>query len=233
MESPSVPTSLFNGMIHPLLPYAIRGAIWYQGESNSRRPVEYAIHFPAMIAAWRAHVGEGDFPFLWVQLANFASPGSQWALLREAQSKALSLPLTGEAIAIDIGEVNNRYPRNKQEVGRRLALIAKAKVYGIPVDFSGPVYSGMAVEGSSVRVRFSFAGDGLTASGRPLQSFEVAGADRVFHPATAFIQGDSVILRSQAVMHPVAVRYAWSGAPDANLYNGAGLPAAPFRSDNW
>jgi sialate O-acetylesterase len=234
---PSVPSSLFNGMIHPLLPYAIRGALWYQGESDVGRAASYGAHFPAMISAWRAHFGEGDFPFYWVQLANFSRPGKEvgepWAFLREAQSRALSLPETGQAIAIDIGEAGNLHPRNKQEVGRRLALLAKAKVYAIPVDFSGPEFSRIAIEGSSVRVFFTFAGDGLTASGKPLQSFEVAGADREFHPAAAVIQADTVIVQSFEVRLPVAVRYAWRDNPDANLYNGAGLPAAPFRSDDW
>jgi sialate O-acetylesterase len=229
--------SAFNGMIHPLLQYAIRGVIWYQGEGDVGRAAGYAVQFPRMISSWRGHFGQGDFPFLWVQLAEVDSPGEgpgeTWAYLREAQASALSLPSTGQAVSIDIGEARNAYPRKKQEVGRRLALIAKAMVYAIPVDYSGPAYREIAVEGSSIRVRFSFAGNGLTASGKPLQSFEVAGADRVFHPASAVIQGDSVVVRSFAVAHPVAVRYAWRNAPEANLYNGAGLPAAPFRSDDW
>lgn len=233
----ATPASLFNGMIHPLLPYAIRGALWYQGESDVGRASEYTKHFPALIAAWRAHFGEGDFPFFWVQLAGFAWPGKEsgqlWALLREAQSKALSLPATGQAVAIDIGEVGNVQPRNKQEVGRRLALLAKAKVYSIPVDYSGPAFSRITIEGPSVRVHFAFAGEGLTASGKPLQSFEAAGADHVFHPASAEIEGDTVLVESAEVRLPVAVRYAWRDAPEANLYNGAGLPAAPFRSDAW
>lgn len=234
---PRAPGSAFNGMINPLLQYAIRGAIWYQGEGDAGRAAAYAARFPGLVTSWRAHFGQGDIPFFWVQLANVDSsgggPGEPWAYLREAQSRALSLPSTGQAVAIDIGDARNAHPANKQEVGRRLALIAKAKVYAIPVDYSGPVYREMAVEGSSIRVRFSFAGDGLTASGKPLQSFEVAGADRVFHPAGAVIQGDSVVARSFAVGNPVAVRYAWRNAPEANLYNGTGLPAAPFRSDDW
>jgi sialate O-acetylesterase len=234
---PWVPSCLFNGMVHPLLPYAIRGAIWYQGESNVGRAAGYAAMFPALITSWRSHFGEGDFPFLWVQLANCASPasgpGEPWARLREAQSRALSLPMTGQAVAIDIGEPGNAYPRDKQEVGRRLALIAKAEVYSIPVDYSGPAFAGAEAQGDAMRVHFLFAGDGLTASGKPLQSFEVAGADRVFHAAAASIQDDALIVRSPAVKVPVAVRYAWRNAPEANLYSGAGLPAAPFRSDDW
>jgi sialate O-acetylesterase len=236
-EDPWVPASLFNGMVHPLLRFPIGGVIWYQGESNVGHAAEYAAHFPALITAWRSQFGVGDFPFLWVQLANYnppnAPPGEQWAYLREAQSKALSLPGTGQAIAIDIGEPGNIHPRNKQEVGRRLALIAKAQVYSVSVDYSGPVFDQAVVDGSSIKVHFLFAGEGLTASGKPLQSFELAGADKVFHPASAIIRGDSVVVRSGQVTKPVAVRYAWRNAPDANLFNGAGLPAAPFRSDAW
>jgi sialate O-acetylesterase len=236
-DDPWVPSCLFNGMICPLLPYAIRGALWYQGESNVGRAPDYAAQFPALIASWRSHFGDADLPFLWVQLANYAPPGSgkgeQWARLREAQAGALTLPSTGQAVAIDIGEPGSLYPRNKREVGRRLALIAKARVYSIPVDFSGPAFGRAEAGGGAMRVHFLFAGDGLTASGKPLQSFEVAGADRVFHAASAGIDDDAVVARSPAVRLPVAVRYAWSNAPEANLYNGAGLPAAPFRSDDW
>jgi sialate O-acetylesterase len=237
LEDPWVPSSVFNGMIQPLLPCAVRGVIWYQGESNVGRASEYAALFPALISAWRTHFGSAELPFFWVQLPAFKpakpDPAGGWAALREAQAGALSVPGTGQAVAIDIGEAGVPHPRNKQEVGRRLALIAKAKVYSIPVDYSGPVFSGAVAEGAAMRVHFQFAGEGLTASGKPLQSFEVAGADRVFRPAVAVIQGDSVVARSAAVPHPVAVRYAWRDDPEANLFNGAGLPAAPFRSDDW
>jgi sialate O-acetylesterase len=228
---PWAPSSLFNAMIEPLLPYAIRGTIWYQGEADVGRSADYAVRFPAMIKAWRAHFGEGDFPFFWVQLAGgdtaAGRPGEGRPRFREAQSAALALPATGQAVAMDVGDVGRR------EVGRRLALIAKATVYSIPVDFSGPVFSGSTVEGAAVRVSFNFAGEGLTASGKPLQSFEIAGADRVFHPAAATIQGDTVLVHTPLVRQPVAVRYAWRGLPEGNLYNGAGLPAPPFRSDDW
>jgi sialate O-acetylesterase len=231
------PGALFNGMVHPLLPYAIRGILWYQGESNVGHAAEYAAEFPALIRAWRSHFGEGDLPFLWVQLANFAAPGDptgrSWALLREAQAQALALPMTGQAVAIDLGDPASIQPRNKQEVGRRLALIAKDKVYGIPVDSSGPAFERAEPAGAAIRVHFRFAGDGLTAGGRPLQSFEVGGEDRVYHPAQATIEGDTVLARSPLVPRPVAVRYAWSNAPGANLFGGTGLPAAPFRSDRW
>ncbi len=234
---PRAPSSLFNGMIHPMLPYAVRGVIWYQGESNVGRAAAYAAQFPALISSWRSHFGEADMPFLWVQLAGYGAPasgpGEPWARLREAQAAALALPATGQAVAIDIGEPGNLYPRNKQEAGRRLALIAKARVYSIPVDYSGPAFAGASAEGADMRVRFRFAGDGLTASGRPLQSFQLAGADRVFHPASAVIRDEEVVVHSPAVANPVAVRYAWSSSPEANLYSGDGLPAAPFRSDDW
>ena len=237
LEDPWVPSSLFNGMVQPLLPCAVRGVIWYQGESNVGRAPEYAALFPALISAWRTHFGAADLPFFWVQLPAFKpaspDPALGWAALREAQARALSVPGTGQAVAIDIGDGGIPHPRNKQEVGRRLALIAKAKVYSIPVDYSGPVFSGAVAEGAAMRVHFQFAGEGLTASGKPLQSFEVAGADRQFRPAVAVIQGESVVARSAAVPNPVAVRYAWRDDPEANLFNGAGLPAAPFRSDDW
>jgi sialate O-acetylesterase len=234
---PWVPSSLFNGMIHPLLPFAVRGVLWYQGESNVGRSAVYALQFPALITSWRSHFGEGDIPFLWVQLANFKAPadarGEQLPFLREAQAKALALPGTGQAVAIDIGDPASINPRNKQEVGRRLALIAKAKVYALPVDYSGPAFSRAEVEGPAMRIHFLFTGEGITASDKPLQSFEVAGPDRVFHPAKAVIQGNTLLVQSPLVRQPVAVRYAWRNAPEANLYNGAGLPAAPFRSDSW
>ena len=233
---PWVPGALFNGMVHPLLPCAIRGVLWYQGESNVGRAGAYAQQFPALITSWRSHFGQGDIPFLWVQLANFRAPpsgrGEVLPYLREAQARALALPATGQAVAIDIGDPASINPRNKQEVGRRLALIAKAKVYAIPVDYSGPAFTGAEAEGASMRVHFRFTGEGITASDKPLQSFEVAGADKLFHPAKAVIQGSTLLVQSPLVKQPVAVRYAWRNAPEANLYNGAGLPAAPFRSDD-
>ena len=235
--SPDTPSGLFNGMIQPLIPFAIRGAIWYQGESNAPRASAYHRLFAAMISSWREKFGQGDFPFFWVQLANFGRPDDPthetWAYLREAQSQALSLPATGQAVAIDIGDPRDIHPTNKQEVGRRLALIAKALVYGTSVDYSGPVFASAVREGGALRVRFKYAGTGLTAGDRPLESFEVAGADRRFHPASAVIVGDTLRVQSPEVPEPVAVRYAWRNAPDANLYNGAGLPASPFRSDSW
>lgn len=234
--SPDAPRSLFNGMINPLLPCAIRGVLWYQGEGNGSRPGEYHALFAAMITAWRQHWGQGDFPFYWVQLPNYAGSnprGTDWALLREAQAQTLTLPNTGMAVTIDIGDPNNIHPRNKQEVGRRLALIARHQVYGIPGDWSGPRFKLAAREGSTMRVLFDHAEGGLVAHDRLPAEFQLAGADRRFYPATARIERNSVVLFAPEVPAPLAVRYAWANAPEANLFNGAGLPAAPFRSDDW
>jgi sialate O-acetylesterase len=240
---PWTPTGLFNGMINPLLPFGLRGVLWYQGENNTERAPEYHALFSAMITAWRAHFGQGDFPFYWVNLANFAAPGDygergrSYALLREAQTKTLALPNTGQALAIDIGNPKNIHPTNKQEVGRRLALLAKNRVYGIVCDDTGPTFAGASVETlangtKAMRVRFTHA-DGLVAHEKPVQSLELAGADRVFYAAEARLERDTLLVFSPRVREPVAVRYAFSNAPEANLYNGAGLPAVPFRSDEW
>jgi sialate O-acetylesterase len=244
------PTGLFNGMINPLLPYGLRGVLWYQGESNAERAAEYHALFSAMITAWRGHFGQGDFPFYWVSLANYGVPidngerGRTYALLREQQTKTLPLPNTGQALAIDIGDPKNIHPTNKQEVGRRLALLARNRVYDSVCDDTGPTFVSATrealpanrkagtVAGTALRVRFTHA-DGLVAHDKPVQSLELAGADRVFYPAEARIDRDSLLVFSPKVREPVAVRYAFSNAPEANLYNGAGLPAVPFRSDDW
>jgi sialate O-acetylesterase len=235
--TPYQPSGLFNGMIAPLQPYALRGVIWYQGESNWPHPDEYAELFPAMIRSWRAQWGQGDFPFYFVQVANYTvvnDPTNRaWPRLRDAQAQALALPFTGMAVAIDIGNPRDVHPLNKQEVGRRLALIAKTQVYGIPGDFSGPMFAYVTGEHAGLRVHFTHAGTGLISSGKPVQSLEVAGADKVFHPATGKIERDTLLVSARAVPVPLAVRYAWTNAPEANLFNGAGLPAAPFRSDDW
>ena len=236
---PWTPSGLFNGMINPLLPYALRGAIWYQGESNAERAGEYHALFAAMITSWRAHFGQGDFPFFWVSLANYGVPadggekGLSYAWLRDAQTRTLTLPNTGQALAIDIGDPKDIHPTNKQEVGRRLALLAKNRVYDIVVDDTGPTFVSATREGAGLRVRFNHAGGGLVAHHKPVQSLELAGPDRVFHPAEGRIERDTLLVKSAAVREPVAVRYAWRNAPEANLYNGAGLPAVPFRSDTW
>ncbi|MCX6955181.1 MAG: sialate O-acetylesterase [Verrucomicrobia bacterium] len=231
---PWTPTGLFNGMINPLLPYALRGALWYQGESNADRAAEYHARFAAMITLWRAHFGQGDFPFYWVNLANYKNGGDatgmNYAFLREAQTQTLSLPNTGQALAIDIGNPDDIHPANKQDVGRRLALLAKNRTYAVTVDDTGPTFASVTREGPALRVRFTHA-SGLIAFGKPVQSVEVAGADRVFRPATAKIDRDTLLVVSPEVKEPVAVRYAWKNAPEANLYNGAGLPAVPFRAE--
>ena len=231
------PAGLFNGMINPLLPYAIRGALWYQGESNAENAAEYHALFSAMITAWRGHFGQGDFPFYWVSLANYKvtgdPTGTSYAFLREAQARTLTLPNTGQALAIDIGNPDDIHPTNKQAVGRRLALLARQRVYGVTSDDTGPTFASAVREGSAMRVRFTHAESGLLAHEKPVQSLEVAGADRVFRPAEGRIDRDMLLVSSPLVKQPVTVRYAWKNAPEANLYNGAGLPAAPFRSDDW
>jgi sialate O-acetylesterase len=230
---------LFNAMINPLTSYFIRGAIWYQGESNASRAYQYRTLFPLMIQDWRQHFNQGDFPFLFVQLANFRAvkelpEEDDWAELREAQTLALQLPNTGMAVTIDIGEADDIHPRNKQDVGKRLALNARNMVYNDPVEFSGPIYKSMAVEGTKIRILFHHADRGLIAKGNGvLKGFAIAGADRRFVWADAIIDRQSVIVSSSDVTEPVAVRYAWASNPVCNLYNGAGLPASPFRTDKW
>jgi sialate O-acetylesterase len=236
-DSPDAPRGLFNGMINPLLPGAIRGVLWYQGESNVGRPGEYGRLLAALVGYWRLHWGQGSLPFYWVQLPNYRDKGDPsdvaWARLREAQAQALALPDTAMAVTIDLGEPDNIHPRNKQEVGRRLALLARHFVYDIPGDWTGPVYKSAERQGAAMRVHFAHADHGLTAHEKPLAGFVLAGADRHFHPAVARIDGDTVVVSAPEVKEPVAVRYAWADAPDANLFDGAGLPAAPFRSDDW
>ncbi len=232
------PANLYNAMIAPLMPYAIRGAIWYQGESNAGRAYQYRTLFPALICDWRGAWRQGDFPFYYVQLANFRqrkdSPGeSAWAELCEAQLMTLNLPNTGMAVINDIGAANNIHPTNKQDVGHRLALNALAKTYGRDVPYSGPVYDSMTVEDSAIRLHFKHTDGGLIAKGGELESFAIAGEDRNFVWANAVIDGETVVVSSPAVPDPVAVRYAWADNPQATLYNDAGLPASLFRTDNW
>lgn len=237
--TPNRPTVLFNSMISPLIPFAIRGAIWYQGESNAGRAYQYRTLFPALINDWRAHWKQGDFPFFFVQLANFQErlpepAENSWAELREAQLMTLSLPNTGMAVTIDIGEANDIHPRNKQDVGKRLALNALNKVYGQDVVFSGPIYKSMAIENNKIRLRFDPVNGGLTTpENAELTGFAIAGKDQKFYWADAEIDGETVVVSSSEVSNPVAVRYAWAANPDCNLYNAAGLPASPFRTDSW
>jgi len=231
--------ALYNGMIHPLIPYGLRGAIWYQGESNAGRAYAYRRRQAAMIQGWREAWGQGEFPFLFVQLPNYLlrkdQPGdSTWAVLRESQLRTLAVPGTGMAVTIDIGEARNIHPRNKQDVGKRLALVALAKVYGKDVVYSGPVYEKMTVEGSGVRLHFGHVAGGLVAAGgEPLKGFAIAGADKKWVWADARIDGATVVVHSDEVAKPVAVRYAWAHNPQCNLTNKEGLPASPFRTDDW
>ena len=234
-ENQHEPTVLFNGMLHPVIPYAVRGAIWYQGESivGGRAGVELYPHvIEALVNSWRELWDEGEFPFYAVQLAPLRNVSNN-PMVREQQARILSVPNTGLAVTIDVGDPDNVHPKDKEPVARRLALIALAKTYGSKVEYSGPVYSSMKIEGKSIRIHFTHA-DGLTARGGPLAWFQIAGADRHFVDAGATIDGDTVIVKSPQVPDPVAVRYAWDNYPQgANLYNAAGLPAAPFRTDNW
>jgi sialate O-acetylesterase len=229
-------TVLFNGMIHPVIPFAIRGAIWYQGESivdaNKGGVALYPRVQATLIRSWRALWGEGDFPFYIVQLAG-QEAASNSPQVREAQATVLTLPHTGMAVAMDIGERKNVHPKNKQDVGDRLARIALSKVYGQKIEFSGPQYESMTIEGGAIRIKFSHLGGGLVAKqGEPLKWFTIAGGDLKFVPAAAIIDGDTVVVRSPDVAAPVAVRYAWVNFPDScNLFNAAGLPAAQFRTD--
>jgi sialate O-acetylesterase len=234
-----VPASLNNAMVQPLVPYAIRGAIWYQGESNADRAEQYRSLLPALIRDWRMAWGQGDFPFGIVQLANYmerrATPGdSQWAELREAQALAAKEPNCGLAVAIDLGDANDIHPRNKQDVGLRLARWARATVYGERLPWSGPRYASHTISGGAVRIVFSHGDGGLaSANGGPLTGFAIAGSDRRFVWAEARIDGDRVVVSSPKVPTPAAVRYAWADNPACNLVNGAKLPALPFRTDDW
>ena len=238
-DDPNRPTVLYNAMIHPLIPYTIRGAIWYQGESNAGRAFQYRTLFPTMIKDWRSQWHLGDFPFLFVQLANFmqieAEPHeAEWAELREAQLMALSLPNTGMAVAIDIGDALDIHPKNKQEVGRRLALNAMHSVYDEEIEYSGPIYKDMNIEADKIRLSFEHTNGGLkTKNNEKLTGFAIAGPDRQFYWAEAIIDGETVVVHNENVHDPVSVRYAWAANPICNLYNHAGLPASPFRTDSW
>jgi sialate O-acetylesterase len=234
---PNYPSVLYNAMIAPLIPYPIRGAIWYQGESNAGRALQYRTLLPTMIADWRARWGVGEFPFLIVQLANFMARSSTpaesaWAELREAQALTVTaLPNVGLATAIDIGEANDIHPRNKQDVGLRLGLAARAIAYKQQVPFSGPTFKAMTVKNGEAILTFDHTDDGLLVMGDGLKGFAIAGPDGKFVWAQARLAGNTVILRADGVKKPTAVRYAWGDNPDASLYNGAGLPAVPFRTD--
>ena len=232
------PASLFNGMLYPIIPYGIKGVIWYQGESNASRGFQYRKLFQSMIEDWRVRWGLDYFPFLFVQLANYMDIPEQpveddWAELREAQMMALTLPNTGMAVTIDIGEMFDIHPRNKQDVGHRLALAAKKVAYGQDLVYSGPLYKSYEVNGSDVEISFDHVGKGLMVKGEKLSGFQIAGENRKFYWADAQIVGGEVFVSSDKVKNPVAVRYGWAQNPQCNLYNKNGLPASPFRTDDW
>jgi sialate O-acetylesterase len=241
------PSGIYNAMVHPLAPFGLRGFLWYQGEGNAPRFDEYHALFAALIRSWRDLFRQGDLPFYWVQLPNYKAgrgDARMRAFLREAQDQALLLPATGQAVTIDIGNPDDEHPTNKQEVGRRLALIALANLYGKPVAWQNPRLVSTRPDGATLRVTLAHA-DGLAAAaataaadaaatGAAAPSFELAGADREFHPATVTINNDATLtLASPEVPAPVAARYAWFNAPAATLRNAAGLPLAPFRTDDW
>jgi sialate O-acetylesterase len=237
-NSPHV-AGLYNAMIAPLVPYGIAGAIWYQGESNAGRAYQYRTLMPAMIKDWRENWGQGDFTFLMVQLAPYmkivAEPTeSNWAELREAQLKTTqTLPKVGMAVITDVGEENDIHPKKKEPVGARLALAARAITYGDRIVGSGPEYTGMDVTGDRAVLKFKNVGQGLVAKDGPLKGFAIAGEDHRFVNADAEIEGDTVVVHSEKVATPVAVRFGWANFPVVNLWNKDGLPATPFRTDDY
>ena len=252
-KRPSTPTISYNAMIAPLVPYALRGFIWYQGEADASHGLEYRAHFPALIQGWRAAWKQGDLPFLYVQLPSngkdtvpVAVSANTIPWLREAQAMALRLPATGMAVTLEIGDPANVHPDNKVHSAHRLALVAREKVYGEKIVGTSPLYRDYAVEGGAIRVRFANIGGGLVVGQAPwratgveplptdhLVGFYIAGADKQWVEAKARIEGDSVIVSAPSVSAPVAVRYGWASSPGVNLYNKEGLPAGPFRTDDW
>lgn len=238
-NSPNRPSVLYNGMIAPIVPYGIKGAIWYQGEGNTGRAEQYQKLLPTMIADWRKQFGQGDFPFYVVQLANFlardnAPVESAWAELREAQwLTGVNTPNAGTAIIIDIGEEKDIHPKNKQDVGKRLAYLALKNTYGKDIPSQGPVFKKLTVNGNKAHVSFDHVHGGLVSKGDELKGFAICGEDKKWVWAKATIEGDTVVLEAKEVAQPVAVRYGWANNPEVSLYNKAGLPAGPFRSDNF
>jgi sialate O-acetylesterase len=239
---PGHPTALYNGMIAPIIPFGIKGVIWYQGEANAGKGAEYRYLFSALIQSWREKWGEGDFPFLFVQLPDYQF---SWALLRESQLETLSLRNTGMVVSIDAGTIKNIHPPFKEVIGDRLALVAEHVAYGREIEYSGPIYKSMRVEDDAIRILFDHA-EGLKTAKPPvsgpdttevpvdkLVTFTIAGEDKKWQPADATIDGDTVIVRSPNVKQPVAVRFGWDPPSICNLYNKSGLPASPFRTDDW
>ncbi len=232
----AAPPDLYNSWISPVVGWGIRGAIWYQGEANVGNPDAYRARFPLLIKGWRKVWNQGDFPFLWVQLANYMAVQTDpnedkgWANLREAQRLTLSVPNTGMAVIIDIGETGDIHPKNKLDVGRRLALAARAKAYGQTLVYSGPLYESMKIEGNKIRLHFAHVGSGLMAQGGPLKGFVIAGTDNKFQYADAVIQGSEILVSHANIASPTQVRYAWADNPVCNLYNAEGIPASPFKT---
>jgi sialate O-acetylesterase len=227
--SPGTPTVLYNGMIAPLVPYAIRGVIWYQAEANSGQAQLYRRLFPTLVADWRSAWGQGNFPFLYVQVAPFNGTPPE---IREAQRLSLArIPDSAMVVTADIGDANDIHPAEKRPVGERLALAARALAYGENLEYSGPAFEALRIEGSRAVLRFTHVGPGLVAPGGELKGFTIAGADRRFHPAKARIVGDTVEVSADDVPAPIAIRYGWASVPEGNLFNRSGLPASPFASD--
>ncbi|HUW32958.1 MAG TPA: sialate O-acetylesterase [Planctomycetota bacterium] len=231
-------TALYNGGIAPYTRFPIKGVVWYQGETNADRGIQYRKLFPILINDWRNQWGQPEMPFLFVQIAALGPPQAQpdtndRAELREAQMMALKLPNTGMAVTIDIGDEKNEHPKNKQDVGARLALAARAIAYGQKIVYSGPIYDSMKIEGGKIRINFKHVGGGLVAKGGELKGFSIAGEDRKFLWANAKIDGETVVVWSAKVPRPAAVRYGWAMNPVISLYNKEGLPASPFRTDDW
>ncbi len=229
-------SGIYNGMIAPLTPYAIRGVLWYQGESNAGDPGRYLRDFPAMIQGWRKAWGQGDFPFFFAQLARIGSPipeptGTSWGPIRETQLLSLKVPNTAMVVTVDVTD-GELHPKNKQDIGKRFALAAEALVYGKKIEYSGPIYKSMVIEGNKIRLKFDHLGDGLVLKDTgKLTGFAIAGADGKFVWAQAKIDGDSVVVWSEKIGKPTAVHYAWEDNPTCNLYNKAGLAASPFRTE--
>ncbi len=231
------PSVLYNHMIRPLIPMSFRGVIWYQGESNVKAPEQYARLFPDLIHDWRAKWGQGDFPFYYVQIAPFVYKAEKKpaALLREAQLKTLSVPNTGMVVTMDVGDATNIHPKRKKPVADRLVRLALAKTYGKEgISFSGPIYKSMTSSGKKVKLDFEHVGEGLASrDGEPLTHFQIAGSDKKFVPAQAEIEGESVIVWSDEISRPKAVRFGWGNADEPNFMNKEGLPASSFRTDEW
>jgi sialate O-acetylesterase len=236
---PTMPAILYEGMIQPVAPLAITGAIWYQGEANAERAYQYRTLLPAMIGDWRKLFGQGDFPFYIVSLPAFMprrdQPGDDaWAELREAQAlTARDVKNSGLAVTVDTGDPDNIHPKDKKVVGERLALCALAREYGKKISDAGPTFTSVEHLPGALKLHFSHTVGGLVVKGDKLEEFAVAGRDRQWHWADAKVEGDSVVVSSPMVSDPQAARYAWQANPAATLYNGAGLPAVPFRTDNW